>query len=441
ILEPEGRRAMNIADALELTVVEALTYFASDREVVAKLKPLAEVGLDYLKLGQPVPTLSGGEAQRLKLAGHLVESAATDSRLASGKRKLDALLAKANEKQANTARGTLFIFDEPTTGLHFDDIEKLLRAFRRLIDAGHSLLVIEHNLDVIAAADWIVDLGPEGGDAGGEVVCIGTPEQVMRHDRSHTGKALRDYRASSELWRVNEVAPAYAPKRIADEAPTIRIHGAREHNLKNIDVTLPRDKFTVVTGVSGSGKSTLAFDIVFGEGQRRYLESLNAYARQFVQPASRPDVDAIFGIPPTVAIEQRTSRGGRKSTVATLTEIYHFLRLLYVKLGTQYCPDCDVPIEPQSFDSIAARVLKDYRGKKIVVLAPLVVARKGYYTDLAAWAAKKGYAHLRVDGALQPTDSWPRLSHFQEHTIELPVATVAVSPRAEAELRTALTTA
>ena len=106
----------------------------------------------------------------------------------------------------------------------------------------------------------------------------------------------------------------------------------------------------MVTGVSGSGKSTLAFDILFAEGQRRYLESLNAYARQFVQPASRPDVDAIFGIPPTVAIEQRTSRGGRKSTVATLTEIYHFLRLLFVKLGTQYCPDCDVPIEPQSVE-------------------------------------------------------------------------------------------
>ena len=145
-----------------------------------------------------------------------------------------------------------------------------------------------------------------------------------------------------------------------------------------------------MTGVSGSGKSTLAFDIVFGEGQRRYLESLNAYARQFVQPASRPDVDAIFGIPPTVAIEQRTSRGGRKSTVATLTEIYHFLRLLYVKLGTQYCPDCDVPIEPQSFESIAARILKDFRGRSVTLLAPLVVARKGYYTDLAAWAAQKG---------------------------------------------------
>jgi len=115
----------------------------------------------------------------------------------------------------------------------------------------------------------------------------------------------------------------------------IEIHGAREHNLKNIHVNIPREEMTVITGVSGSGKSTLAFDILFAEGQRRYLESLNAYARQFVQPASRPDMDAVFGIPPTVAIEQRTSRGGRKSTVGTLTEIHHFLRLLFVKAGTQ----------------------------------------------------------------------------------------------------------
>jgi excinuclease ABC subunit A len=418
-----GSPGRSIADVLDLTVSEAVTFFAGEREVLGKLEPLVEVGLDYLKLGQPVPTLSGGEAQRLKLAGHL--AAAADER--------------PNGAGQSAARGKLFLFDEPTTGLHFDDIAKLLRAFRRLIDAGHSLLVIEHNLDVIAAADWLIDLGPEGGDAGGEIVCEGTPRDVMKNARSHTGRALKE---ADGGWRIADSQPAPAePAPLNAAKAVIAIHGAREHNLQNIDVEVPRNRLTVVTGVSGSGKSTLAFDIVFGEGQRRYLESLNAYARQFVQPASRPDVDAIFGIPPTVAIEQRTSRGGRKSTVATLTEIYHFLRLLYVKLGTQYCPDCDVPIEPQSFDSIAARVLKDYRGKKIVVLAPLVVARKGYYTDLAAWAAKKGYAHLRVDGALQPTDSWPRLSRFHEHTIELPVATLAVSPRAEAELRTALTTA
>ncbi len=205
-----------------------------------------------------------------------------------------------------------------------------------------------------------------------------------------------------------------------------------------MDVDIPRNRFTVITGVSGSGKSTLAFDILFAEGQRRYLESLNAYARQFVQPSARPDVDAIFGIPPTVAIEQRTSRGGRKSTVGTLTEIQHFLRLLYVKLGTQHCPDCDVPIEPQSEEAIAARILRDWRGRHIGLMAPLVVARKGFYTDLAKWAAGKGFSHLRVDGAFLPTGKWPRLDRFREHNIELPVADLVVSADNEAQLRAAL---
>jgi excinuclease ABC subunit A len=179
----------------------------------------------------------------------------------------------------------------------------------------------------------------------------------------------------------------------------------------------------------------VAFDILFAEGQRRYLESLNAYARQFVQPSSRPDVEAISGIPPTVAIEQRTSRGGRKSTVATMTEIYHFLRLLFVKLGRQHCPDCEIPIDAQTPEAILARIVRDYRGRRVSLLAPLVVARKGYYTDLAKWAAGRGFANLRVDGALLPTEHWPRLDRFKEHDIELPVGDVAVSPKAEAGLR------
>ena len=212
------------------------------------------------------------------------------------------------------------------------------------------------------------------------------------------------------------------------------MHRAREHNLRDVDVAIPRDGMTVVTGVSGSGKSTLAFDIVFAEGQRRYLESLNAYARQFVQPAARPDVDAIFGIPPTVAIEQRTSRGGRKSTVGTLTEVHHFLRLLYVKLGIQHCPDCDMAIEPQSADAIVARLLRDCTGRRIELLAPLVVARKGYYTDLAKWALAKGYAPARrrrvpADGALAAARP------VQGAHLELPVGEVTVSARAERELR------
>ncbi|HEX7217582.1 MAG TPA: excinuclease ABC subunit UvrA, partial [Burkholderiales bacterium] len=395
----------SIAEVLEMTVAEAARFFRKSEDVQAKLQPLVDVGLEYLRLGQPVPTLSGGEAQRLKLAGHLAE---TDK----------------------DSENILFLFDEPTTGLHFDDVAKLLRAFRQLLAAGHSLVVIEHNLDVIRASDWIIDLGPEGGAAGGEIVCEGMPAEVAKNEKSFTGKAIREYEAAFKAPIAVREPPA---GRYLGSA--IRIHNAREHNLKNIDVEIPRGRFTVITGVSGSGKSTLAFDILFNEGQRRYLESLNAYARQFVQAASRPDVDAIFGIPPTVAIEQRTSRGGRKSTVGTLTEVHHFLRLLFVKLGTQYCPDCDVPIEPQSEEVIASRLLKQYRNQKISLLAPLVINRKGVYTDLAKWALSKGYWHLRVDGKLLPTRPFPRIDRFKEHTIELPVAEVVVSAKAETPLR------
>jgi excinuclease ABC subunit A len=415
--------AKSIADVLDMTVSEAVEFFRDHPEVTRALRPLADVGLDYLRLGQPVPTLSGGEAQRLKLAGHLADAATTPP--------------PPGATKAGGLGGTLFLFDEPTTGLHFDDVAKLLRAFRKLLAAGHSLVVIEHNLDVIRAADWIIDLGPEGGDAGGEIVCSGVPAEVVAHPISHTGKALREYESAFAPAAAEPPARAPHPSSLIPH-PSIQVHGAREHNLKSIDVAIPRNRFTVVTGVSGSGKSTLAFDIVFAEGQRRYLESLNAYARQFVEPAARPDVDAIFGIPPTVAIEQRTSRGGRKSTVATLTEIHHFLRLLFVKLGTQHCPRCAVPIEPQSMDAIAARILREHRGSRVGLLAPLVVNRKGYYTDLARWARGKGHTHLRVDREFLPTDRWSRLSRFQEHTIELPVADTHAVPGNEAALRAGL---
>jgi len=417
----------SIADVLDMTVGEARAFFGGRPDIDAALRPLAEVGLDYLKLGQPVPTLSGGEAQRLKLAGFLNVASRSPVR------------TRTND---DGSPGKLFLFDEPTTGLHFDDVARLLGAFRKLVAAGHTLVVIEHNLDVIRAADWIVDLGPEGGDAGGHVVVAGTVADVMACAASHTGTALRNYEAApGAVGRKIGVREPPRPAAGSQRRNAIRIHNAREHNLKNIDVSIPRERFTVVTGVSGSGKSTLAFDILFAEGQRRYLESLNAYARQFVQPASRPDVDAIFGIPPTVAIEQRASRGGRKSTVATLTEVYHFLRLLYVKVGTQYCPDHDAPIAPQSEEAIAAKLLRDYAARPLALLAPLVVARKGYYTDLAKWAARKGFAELRVDGAMLSTARWPRLDRFKEHSIELPVASLVVGPAAERALREGLSRA
>jgi excinuclease ABC subunit A len=433
------RITLNVADVLDLTVGEALEIFAGDREVVRTLQPIVDVGLDYVKLGQPVPTLSGGEAQRLKLAGFLAEAAK----------------AKTSSRQTLAKKGVLFMFDEPTTGLHFDDIAKLMRAMRRLLEDGNSLIVIEHNLDVIRASDWLIDLGPEGGDAGGLLVAEGTPEDVRLHPTSHTGKALRDYaasmgvvyeidgeKASAGLLAAEDTARfAKAARGVSIADGAIQIINAKEHNLKNLSVNIPRGKFNVITGVSGSGKSTLAFDILFNEGQRRYLESLNAYARSIVQPAGRPEVDAVYGIPPTVAIEQRLSRGGRKSTVGTTTEVWHFLRLLYVKLGTQHCTHDGAAVQPQTAERIAAQLMREFKGQHIGLMSPLVMNRKGVYTELADWARPRGYTHLRVDGHFLPTNGFPRLDRFKEHTIELPVASLEVSAQNETALRLALTIA
>jgi excinuclease ABC subunit A len=435
-------RAMNVADVLDLTVNEAASLFANDRDVIRALQPIMDVGLEYVKLGQPVPTLSGGESQRLKLAGFLAQAAksATSSR------------------QSTATRGVMFMFDEPTTGLHFDDIAKLMRALRKLLEGGNSIIVIEHNLDVIRAADWLIDLGPEGGDAGGLLVAEGPPEEVKLHASSHTAKALREYDSTLGVasyvserernWGQTPIQEDHKsgelrqPSKLESDpnsgvtgATHIQIVNAREHNLKSMSVNIPHNKFSVVTGVSGSGKSTLAFDILFNEGQRRYLESLNAYARSIVQPAGRPEVDAVYGIPPTVAIEQRLSRGGRKSTVGTTTEVWHFLRLLYVKLGVQHCVNDGAEVRPQTPDSIAAQLMRRYRGQHIGLLAPLVVNRKGVYTELADWARPRGYTHLRVDGNFLPTTGFPRIDRFKEHTIELPVCDLDITPANETLLR------
>jgi excinuclease ABC subunit A len=202
----------------------------------------------------------------------------------------------------------------------------------------------------------------------------------------------------------------------------IAIHGAREHNLKNVSLTVPRGRFVVVTGVSGSGKSTLAFDLLFAEGQRRFLDSMNVYARQFVEQLSRPDVDLITGIPPTVSIEQRTSRGGGKSTVATVTEVHHFIRLLFARLGTQYCPDCQIAVEAQTRDELGRRLRSELRERgDLRLLAPVVKNRKGFHTDVAEWAASHGYAEVRADGEFYPASERLRLDRFREHDVEIVV--------------------
>jgi excinuclease ABC subunit A len=390
-------RGRNIRQVLDLTVSEALEFFKETAEIKAGLEPLRAVGLEYVRLGQPLTTLSGGESQRLKLAAHMAQA-----------------------KKA----GTLFIFDEPTTGLHFHDIERLLWAFNQLIDQGHSIVVIEHNLEVIKCADHIIDLGPEGGDRGGEIVAKGTPAEIAAVERSHTGAFLRRYLpddAAPFTPTLPEVQSSRSAPAGADDN-AIAIVGAKEHNLKNISLNIPRDRFVVFTGLSGSGKSSLAFDIVYAEGQRRYIDSLSAYARQFLEVMARPNVDYVAGIPPTVAIEQRLSQGGRKSTVATVTEIYHYLRLLYAKVGKQHCVNCGRQIHSLTRSQILDRIGRSYRGKDVVVLSPLVRGRKGFHKEIIAGARRLGYRRARIDGKLvdlRAPELTQGLERFKEHNIDI----------------------
>ncbi|HEU4679085.1 MAG TPA: excinuclease ABC subunit UvrA, partial [Terrimicrobiaceae bacterium] len=411
--ECEGRRfqphvlkirvgGRSIHDVLEMTAREAITFFHEHERVTASLRLLVDVGLDYLRLGQPINALSGGESQRLKLAGHLAQ---------------------------RRASGALLIFDEPTTGLHFDDVARLLNVFQRLVDDNNSLVVIEHNLEVVKCADWIVDLGPEAGDEGGRVVATGTPEEVALCETSHTGRFLKG--VLDQSGRVAEGVPtAESFRRAFEPANSIRVRGAREHNLKNISLDVPREQIVVVTGLSGSGKSTLAFDILFAEGQRRFLDSMSAYARQFVEQLEKPDVDSIEGLPPSVAIEQRVTRGGGKSTVATVTEVYHFLRLLFSKLGTQHCPDCGVPVAKQTLAAITASVQQMAARGTVQVYAPLIKARKGFHTRIAQWAERNGINFLLVDGELTAVAGFSKLERFKEHSIDALIG--EISPRKDA---------
>jgi len=394
----------NIHDILTMTVDQALEAFGNQKKIRDALEPLADVGLGYIRLGQPINTMSGGEAQRLKLSRYVSVGPENSTR-------------------------KLFIFDEPTTGLHFEDIGTLLNSLQKLVEHGNSVLVIEHNMDVVKTADWVIDLGPEGGDAGGTVVAAGSPEEISKNDVSHTGRFLKEYlngsgrlkRRSSSPSRVAQTAAAFSKPEISD---AIALTGAREHNLKDVNLVVPHNEMVVLTGVSGSGKSTLAFDILFSEGQRRYLESLAPYVRQYMKILERPEVDLVTGLAPTVAIEQRISYASRRSTVATLTEIYHFLRLLYSKLGIQHCPGCGRKLTAQTKASIVDQIRRRYRNKHVEVLVPKVFGRKGFHKEVLTRALKRGFKKARIDGNMTVLKEGMALSRYHEHTIDLVAGTL-----------------
>lgn len=383
-------RGKSIHDVLEMEVAQALELFEHVPKIRQMLQTLHDVGLDYIKLGQPSPTLSGGEAQRIKLARELV--------------------------RPGTGR-TLYVLDEPTTGLHFEDVRKLLEVLHGFVEKGNSVLVIEHNLDVVKTADWIIDMGPDGGNGGGEVVATGTPEQIVKVTGSYTGQAL-----ATVLGLKKALKKKSAVETMRDEMIThLEVRGASQHNLKHISAKIPRDRMTVFSGPSGSGKSSLAMDTIYAEGQRRYVESLSSYARQFLGQVQKPKVEQITGLSPAVAIEQKTTSRSPRSTVGTITEIFDYLRILYARLGQRWCPKCDLAIGTQTADEIIESILNLPVGTKLYILAPLERKGQEKYDSLFDEIRRSGYLRVRIDGKSYNLDEPPAIDHKRKHKVEVVV--------------------
>jgi excinuclease ABC subunit A len=409
----------SIADVLAMTAEDALLLFQDHPKIARPLEVLVEIGLGYVTLGQPSTTLSGGEAQRMKLASEL----------------------------QRRARGpTLYLLDEPTTGLHLADVAKLVAAFQKLVDRGHTVVVIEHNLDVLLAADHVIELGPEGGAEGGRLVAEGAPEVIEKAKGSPTGEVLRALRRSRTTVRAKS-----GPRRLegsAEPARAIVVRGARTHNLRGVDVEIPRDAMTVITGPSGSGKSSLALDTIHTEGRRRFVESLSTYARQFLGTKDRPPVDSIEGLGPSVAVEGRSFGGSPRSTIATTTEIHDHLRVLYARAGTRRCPNHGVELETSDASRIAKRIAAEFDGKAGWLVAPIDDPSRGGGTSRGKDSAKEladrvktwkaaGFARLLVDGKEIRLDAdLPKIG--EDSTVDLVIDRISFGPDARGRIAEAV---
>ena len=410
-------KGKSISDVLEMDIESALEHFADHPKIARGLQLLHDVGLDYIKLGQPAPTLSGGEAQRIKLSKEL-------SKRSTGK--------------------TLYILDEPTTGLHFEDVNKLLTILHRLVDEGNTVVVVEHNLEVINSADYLIDLGPEGGIDGGQIVAVGTPEELKMVSESYTGQALH---GEYDLWKSvqdepsvkenGDVAQELLDQKQSEMSKSILVQGAGENNLKNINIDIPHQKLTAFTGVSGSGKTSLALDTIYAEGQRRYIETLSTYARQFIGSMDKPKVSKIEGLSPAIAITHSSPSQNPRSTVATITELHDGLRTLYARWGQPHCPSCQVEVRPQTAQQIVERAFKELKGKRVDVLSPLTNFKsyedesevvigtertpglKGNedYADAFGRLQRTGYARVQIDGEIYRLDEVPVIHKRRRHEV------------------------
>lgn len=370
-------KGKNIHDVLEMDVGTAFEFFNAIPNIKRKLEMLKKVGLDYLKLGQSSTTLSGGEAQRIKLAKELVKPA-------TGK--------------------TLYILDEPTTGLHFHDISHLLEILHGLVDRGNTVLVIEHNMDTVKTADWIIDLGPEGGEGGGRLIAAGPPEAIIQKE-TPTGVALKEALTITPEERLAPYLKKRREEKSQEPITAIKVEDAEQNNLKRLTISIPREKMTICTGPSGSGKSSFAFETIYAEGQRRYIESLSPYARQFVKQMPKPKAGYVEGLSPAIAIEQKGHAGNPRSTVGTMTEIYDYLRILFARLGIPHSPETGEVIKAISRDHVVERLLEQPAGTKAQILAPIEIRKQDKFSDIITRLRREGYVRIRLNDIFYELDA------------------------------------
>ena len=396
-----------IRDVLDMYIEDALEFFSSIPPIYKKLLLLHQVGLDYMKLGQSSTTISGGEAQRIKLAKEL-------SKKATG--------------------NTLYILDEPSTGLHFYDLQNLLNVLHALVEKGNSVVFIEHNMDLVKTADYVIDMGPKSGEKGGKIIFEGTPEELAKK-KTPTGKALY------EVLHPPAIKKTKKKKEKEKTPPPIRIKGARQHNLQNIDINIPKNELTVISGPSGAGKSSLAFDTLFAEGQHRYTETLSPYIRQFVKQAAKPHVASIENLSPTIAIEQMAHTVNPRSTVGTMTEIYDYLRLLYARIGTPHCPKTGYEIKSISKERVVERVLELEKGEKIHILAPIEVRKKDQFKKLVDTYTKAGFLRVRLNKEIYNLNDEIPFHEKKRNDLFLVVDRLKVDPTEKMRLYEAISSA